>query len=296
VDDSNSFVSDILIGIVCGIALITWIIGKIKKAKGRINQPPGIPSETTILSGTTPHEMSGEISEQLRNMQRLPDTGWANTQIPEDFLSNVTNKARALDTFSVLQIFRTEGTSSTEKTNGVDMSWRADCVRPDKMHVSQSLWNQDTHYYELDEWIKIEQDLFVNFGLWGKIHDDETIKERSEVNRSLLPESILSEFVNLEIEYMGLLDAEDRSYIFLQTIMYMDQGKGVIAQIWVDKDSLLIRKHRLAVYENNNFVAEKITTFMGHTRDMPINEPEWLNLDNTNTVVNDSVCVVEHWW
>jgi len=296
VEDSNSFVFHILMGVICGITLIAWIARKRNKIKGSGIHIAEIPSETTIMSGTTPHEMTGEISEQLRNMQRLPDTGWRNKQLPNDFLSNVTNKAKSLNTFSVLQIFRTEGTSSSEKTNGIDMSWRADCVRPDRMHVSQSLWNPEGQYYELDEWIKIEQDLFVNVGLWGKNQDDEILKERSGVNNSLLPEIIFSEFRNLEIECAGILDVEGVSYYFLQTTMQEEQGKGVMAQIWVDEDSLLIRKHRLAVYENNSLVAEQITTFKGHTRELPIYEPEWLNLDNTNTVVNDAVCVVEHWW
>ena len=296
VADSNSIVFHILLGIICSITLITWIVRRINQTKGRSIQPAEIPSKTTILSGTTPHEMGGEISDQLRSMQRLPDTGWTNKQIPHDLLNKVTNKAITLNTFSVLQIFRTQGASSPEKKNGVEMSWRADCVRPDKMHVSQSSWNEGAKYYELDEWITIEQDLYANFGLWGKIQDEEVIKERSEVNSSLLPETVLSEFLTLDIEYIGLLEAEGLSYVFLQTTMQEEQGKGMMAQIWVDEKTLLVRKHRLAVYENNVFVAEQVTTFIEHARDLPIYEPEWLNLDNTNTVINDSVCVVEHWW
>jgi hypothetical protein len=239
--------------------------------------------------------MGGDISVQLRNMQKLPDTGWTDIQISNDFLNNVANKAKTLNTFSVLQIWRTEGTSSTEKTDGVDMSWRADCVRPDKMHVSQSLWDAERQSYALDEWITIKEDLFVNFGLWGKMQDDETIKERSAVNNSLLPEIVLSDFLKLEIEHIGLLDAEGVSYIFLQTTMQEDQGTGMMVQIWVDKNSLLIKKHRLAVYENNNFVGEQITSFVRHMRELSISGPEWLNLDSTNTIISDKVCVVEHW-
>lgn len=282
-------------GAVCGFAFFAWLARKIREAKGRSIKPEVLPSKTTILSGTTPHEMSGEISEQLRSFQKLPDSGWVEIQMPNDFLNNVTNKVSNLNTFSVLKIWRTEGVSSSEKMNGVDASWRADCVRPD-MHVSQSSWDAEGQGYELDEWIKIENDLFVNFGMWSKVQDNEFIEERSEINNSLLPENVISECLKYEIEYIGLIEVDGISYLFLQTVMREEQDMGMMEQVWVDKNSLIIRKHRLAVYENKSFAAEQITTFIEHTRELPISEPEWLNTDDTNTIVNDSVCVVEHWW
>lgn len=252
-------------------------------------------SGKTIMSGTIPHEMSGDISEKLRKIAKLPDSGWTDIQIPKGFLKNVLDKTKDLDTFSVLTIFRSEGTATPTKVGGIDGSWRADCVRPDKMHVSQSLWDADRELYLLDEWVTLAKEIYQNAGLWWKPQDKETIERLSDVNNSLLPEVLLSDFMGLAIEHSGLLKFEETSYVFLQTAIREEQGIQKREQVWIDEKSQLIRKHRIAFYENNAYVGEQATTFIGHTNELSISAPEWLNLDSTMTVVNTSVCIVEHW-
>ena len=258
-------------------------------------QPAVTPTGKTVLSGTPPHEMTGDISEELREIAKLPDFGLVDSQIPEDFINHAYRKAKSISAFSVLNIRSTVGTATREKKDGIDESWRGDFVRPDKAHISQSLWDVERGFYVLDEWVTLGKNTFVNAGLWGKMMDRETIDRLSNINNSLLPESVLSNLDGLKFERLGRLSVGEASYVFLQTSIREEQGIQMQRQVWIDEETGFIRKYRLALYEENTFVAEEIVTFKEHADDRSIAEPEWLNLDSTNTIINTLVCVVEHW-
>lgn len=253
------------------------------------------PTRRTIMSGTTPHEMSGEISKELKEIAKLPHSGWIEIQIPKDIIKNALRKVKSINTFSVLGTQSTIGTESNDKVNGIDISFRADFIRPDKIHVSQSLWDDERGFYALDEWITLGENTFVNAGIWGKFQDHETIERLSGINNSLLPETILFSFNDKKFENSGHLNVAETSFIFLQTAIEEEQGVQQQQQVWIDETTEFIRKHRLAVYEENTLVGEIITTFVEHADQHSISAPEWLNMDSTNTIINDSVCIVEHW-
>jgi hypothetical protein len=249
----------------------------------------------TVLSGSTPHEMTGEISNNLQEISKLPDSGWTDTEIPEDFLGDVSNKVKSLNSFSTLEFIRTEGTATTTKNDGIDVSWRADFVRPDKVHVSQSMWNDDRDTYELDEWISLDDEVFVNAGLWMKTQDRENIERLTGINTRLSPETILADFVGLKIELSGLLNVDGTTYIFIQTILRDEQEAQTREQVWIDEKSKMILKHRLMYYENDVFFGEQVEAFIGHEKKLSISAPEWLNIDPDGIMISESVCVVEHW-
>lgn len=163
------------------------------------------------------------------------------------------------------------------------------------MHVSQSLWDPERGLYVLDEWITLDGETYVNAGIWGQMRDRETIERLSGINNGLLPETVLSGFAGMEFEHTGCLNAGETSYVFLQTPLREEQGVQMRQQIWIDEKSRLVRKYRLALYEDNTFVAEQVMTFIEHADEHSIAPPEWRNMDSTNTIVSTSVCVVEHW-
>ena len=294
---NNSTLLLITLAIVVLGGAILWIWGFRGKARDGVAniQPAVAPAGRTILSGTTPHDMTGKISEELRKIAKLPDSGWTEIQTPEDLIKTASGKAKSIDSFSVLNIRSTVGTATRGKVDGIDQSWRGDYIRPDKMHVSQSLWDPERGLYVLDEWITLNGETYVNAGIWGQMRDRETIERLSGINNGLLPETVLSGFAGIEFEHTGSLIAGETSYVFLQTPLREEQGVQMRQQIWIDEKSRLVRKYRLALYENNTFVAEQVMTFIEHADEHSITAPEWLNMDSTNTIVNTSVCVVEHW-
>jgi len=258
-------------------------------------QPAVTPTGKTVLSGTPPHEMSGKISEELRKIAKLPDSGWAETHIPIDLIKKAYRKSKSINAFSVLNIRSTFGKATKEKTEGIDQSWRGDFIRPDKIHVSQSLWDVERGLYGLDEWVTLGERTFVNAGLWGEMQDLDTIDRLSNINNSLLPETVLSSLDGVEFDHTGRLNVGETSYAFLQTGIREEQGIQMQQQVWIDEKTEFVRKYRLALYEENTLVAEEIVTFMEHSDGRSIAGPEWLNMDSANTIVNTSVCIVEHW-
>jgi len=255
-------------------------------------KPAKPPTGKTILSGTTPHEMTGEVSDTLRKYMALPDSGWTEIQLAEDFSKDVVVKANMTNVFSVLTIHNSMDLAMADR---VVESQRADAVRPGKMHVSQSVWDIDSEQYALDEWVTVGADYFLNVGAWGKLEDQETRDQMSNINESLLPVTLLNAFLESKIEHAGLLYFEGNTYIFFEAMTRKQQEKELREQVWVDKNSLFIRKHSHALYQNNDLVSEKVAVFVEHNTELSISAPEWLNFDSDNKIINSSVCVIEHW-
>ena len=141
----------------------------------------------------------------------------------------------------------------------------------------------------MDEWITLENATYANAGIWMKVQDKETIERLSDMNNGLLPETGLTDFFELEIEHSGMLNIEGVPYYFIESTMREEQGVQVRTQIWIEQNSQLIRKIRVAGYENKALMGELITTFAEHFSDLSISAPDGVNSKYA------AYCVVEHW-
>ncbi|KUI97221.1 hypothetical protein [Vibrio sp. MEBiC08052] len=250
------------------------------------------PTAKSIFSGTTPHEMTGEIALILQQNIQLPDSGWTAIEPPKGLIDNIIQAANREQCFSALSY-----QSATNK--GILQSWRIDCIKPDQAHVSQAI--RDGDKYALDEWINLGQHLFINTGLWFDIEDQAQIRERITFNQNFMPEHIVTELSDLRLEYVGRATIHQTPYLFLRMTQTPHQGNksdqsntSVSLQLWLDARTLLLQKRRLIIYENDQISAEEITVYTRPQNTYTITAPDWINVDH-GAVTNHSVCVVEHW-
>ncbi|WNJ97411.1 hypothetical protein RND59_19620 [Vibrio ruber] len=262
------------------------------------------PTAKSIFSGTTPHEMTGEIALILQHNLQLPDSGWTAIEPPEGLIDHIIQAANREQRFSALSY---QSASSKE----ILQSWRIDCIKPDQAHVSQAI--RDGDKYALDEWINLGQHLFINTGLWFDIEDQAQIKERVTFNQHFMPEHIATELSDLQLEYVGRATIHQIPYLFLHMTQTPDQSRksaqsntsaqnntsdqsntSVSLQLWLDARTLRLQKRRLIIYENDQISAEEITVYTRPQNSYAITAPDWINVDH-GAVTNHSVCVVEHW-
>ena len=82
--------------------------------------------------------------------------------------------------------------------------------------MSQSAWNSERQLYELDEWVTIEDDTYVNAGIWVKAPNQETIERLNHIDNMLLPESALSLVSDFEAEHSRIITIEGTDYYFFR--------------------------------------------------------------------------------
>ncbi|MDW6094239.1 hypothetical protein SBX64_17000 [Vibrio rhizosphaerae] len=256
------------------------------------------PTAKSIFSGTTPHEMTGEIALILQHNLQLPDSGWTAIEPPQGLIEQIIQAANHERCFSALSYQRAP-------SQEILQSWRIDCIKPDQAHVSQAI--RDGDQYALDEWINLDQHLFVNTGLWFDIADQAQIEERVTFNQHFMPEHIATELSDLQLEYVGRATLHQTPYLFLRMTQTPTQNNlsnqsntrdqhntSVSLQLWLDARTLHLQKRRLLIYENDQISAEEITAYTRPQNSYAITAPDWINVDH-GTVTNRSVCVVEHW-
>lgn len=282
----------IFVAVIFGPAVL-FLWARDKRKRGKLSAHGLLPTDKTILSGTVPHMMGGELSERLRGFAELPECEWGEDNNPNTLLERAVEAAKAMDTFSVLSIERTEGKAPRAKTDGIDRSWRADGVRPSRMHISQAGWNSDRKLYELDEWITVEDTSYMNPGIWFKLQDREALKTYVEINKALHPEDALHRLQAHDIERAGILHTAEISYCCLETTMKKEADIVVKLQAWIEQASNLIRKFRMAVYENNTLVGEEVTAFADAPSGLSIQAPAGVEADAKEPTGGYSV--VEHW-
>ncbi|MDW6005465.1 hypothetical protein [Vibrio mangrovi] len=249
-------------------------------------RPATPPTTKSIFSGTTPHEMTGEVALVLQENIQLPDSGWTEIEPPDGLIDKVIQAAQAVRTFSALSFQSTA-------TEGVLQSWRIDCTKPDEAHVSQAI--RDGEGYALDEWVSLHNQLFINTGIWFDIQDHSQIEERTTFNQYFMPENVVSELSDQHIEYVGRATIHENAYLFLQTsLIQSDPNTSVRLQLWLDAHTLFIQKRRLIVYENEQISAEDMTAYTQPQDSCSISAPDWINV-NDGVITNTSVCIVEHW-
>lgn len=244
----------------------------------------------TILSGTPPHRMGGELSDRLRGYAKLPDPEWEEaTTVPSGLIEQAIEAAKALNNFSVLCVERTEGTATRTKKDGIDMSWRMDGVRPSQMHVSQSAWNPERRLYELDEWISVEHATYMNPGFWFKLENPAAARDYAQLGKELKPEAALHRLMNQDVACAGILNDETASYFCIETTGKEESGSTSRMQAWIEQGSHLIRKFRMAVYENDALAGERIYAFADAPSDRSIQTPDWVEEDTAIPRI------IEHW-
>ncbi|QMV16690.1 hypothetical protein [Vibrio spartinae] len=244
------------------------------------------PTAKSIFSGTTPHEMSGEIALILQRNIQLPDAGWTAIEPPAGLIDNIIQAANGERCFSALSYQSAVG-------KGILQSWRIDCVKPDEAHVSQAI--RDGEKYALDEWISLGQHLFVNTGLWFDIEDQAQIRERLTFNQHFMPEHLATGLPAQQLEYIGRATIHHTPYLFLRMAQTPpEHNTSVSLQLWLDAQSLRLQKSRLIIYENDQISAEEVTVYTRPQETCAITAPDWINVDH-GAVTNRTVCVVEHW-
>ncbi len=240
----------------------------------------------SILSGTPPHEMTGETAEALQRLTKLPDTGWQRGGVPDDIGQRAMASARAVRALSVLSL--EQDTNKDGTVEQLYLSLRGDFIRPDKAHVSQAVWNGDQRYYETDEWVILGDTIYNNSGLWFLVDDQGLAENRSGVADQLLPESALADFLREETEHSGMLTVDGVSYYFLETAMQEcpEQTKAK-KQIWIESETEHVSKSRLALYQQEALVAEMVVTFVERRSRPSIRGPKQCNDRDAD--------VIEHW-
>jgi len=273
-------------------AMILW--ARDRRRIRKLSAAGLLPTDKTILSGTAPHLMGGELSERLLGLAALPECKWAEGNAPDGLLEQALEAAKGLAAFSVLCIVRSEGTTTRTKKEGIDLSWRADGIRPSRMHVSQAGWNNDRKLYELDEWITLDNKTYMNAGLWFKAEDQEAVKDNVQLNKELLPETFLYRLLSQGIERTGILQGEGTAYLCLETTVKEQAGTLVKMQGWMEQNSNLIRKFRMAAYENNVLMGEEISSFTDAPSDLSIQAPAGIETDGGEPT-DSFYYIVEHW-
>ena len=296
--------TEILVFLSLSIVLV-WIFYRayhrsVKKANAEVPliQPDPPPSGKTIVSGTPPHQMTGEITEALRKLGKLPDTGWTPCDALREDLQQAINAAKATRAFSALDVLRSEESAHPNMNDGIGASFRADCVRPANMHVSQSLWDEERELYVLDEWINLGTTTYVNAGLWFETQDQDQKSRLTNLNENLFPEFLLTEILDQGIARSGAFTIGEAQYLFVETdiITASEHGEATAKmQTWINRDSHLIAKSRLLMYEDGVMQIEKTTTIAAYGAEFSVCAPDWINCDSSNVIVDNRICVVEHW-
>ncbi len=275
------------------IGLPVWVL---VRAWASAPQTPQIRmrSERSILSGTAPQGMAGELAEQLRGLQMLPDTGWSAITPDEALIQRSLEQVLASRTFSVLELLIEHEASAAP--DGVSGSWRLDCVRSGGCHLSRSLWNAASGSYGLDEWVCLDDASCVNAGLWMCADDPVLRQERTQQAAALYPERALERLLRSEVGAAGTLHFSGIEFLYLEARVPVEgAAASERLQLWIERDSGLLSKYRCCRACNGRVQREWLRTYGGYGLERSIRPPQQINVAPDGVIHELEVDVVEHW-
>jgi len=275
--------------------LAAWLANRRVRTENAGSVAAGEKSDKTILWGTTPQDFGGPIGRDLRDLLDLPERNATTTSAAAAAIEDLIAASASETRFSALDVVRSAPRTRGGEPDGIGFCLRADCIRPDRAHVSQASWDQERSLYELDEWIKHEGRRYDFAGLWFDATDGDIDPDRNNISTSLWPANVLKTLASRTLASSSEFVESGHRYLALVLDPVEEDDAMVTTTLWFDVPDQRLRKARHVVSGDGEERFRRVIVYSAYGHDAPIVPPKWLNVDDNHVIVNNKVCAVEHW-
>ena len=270
-------------------------------------QAPGAQVATDIKPATATARLA-ELIALSKATSVEPATGFSDWS---DLLSRSLELAKQASTYCSVKLVKDLRDGGLKDKDYVAMRWRVDFVKPDRYHVTQTVW--DAGQSLRDHWVSVGKENYQDIGLWMRTKD--LYKEGTNQFISLSSTlKLLDTLRSVKPTNIGVYGHLHKQYLLLEydnpasregplkMCALLSDGNCRI-HVWISLDTALFAKAQVIVQgtstEGKPLDLEVHQAFSCYNEKISVDPPPWLNIvldaNGKGKIVNEKRVVLLHY-